>query len=277
MITKAIIPAAGRATRMMPASKVLPKTMLPIINRPALSYIIEEAYLSGIKDVILIVNPEGLDLIRNYYGYEFNLNNEGFGEDSEQDRIINIKYIIQKESKGLGHAIYLAKDFIDKDENFAVMLSDETYITANPVLKRLINISKAKDAPVIATFQVDEVSGQNYGNCVLENNSLDPFKIVKLVEKPKVILSNYAISGRYVLNEKIFEMLADSNANSTGELELTTALNQYASQFPFYGTSIEDKRFDVGNPLGFIETIINYGLNRTDTKEDVLALLKEYI
>ncbi|MBE3596992.1 MAG: UTP--glucose-1-phosphate uridylyltransferase GalU [Hydrogenibacillus sp.] len=284
-VRKAIIPAAGLGTRFLPATKAMPKEMLPIVDKPTIQYIIEEAVASGIEDII-IVTGKGKRAIEDHFDYspelEQNLRAQGKWELLEEvmrpTNLADIHYIRQKEPKGLGHAIWSARKFVG-DEPFAVLLGDDIVVAEKPALKQMIEQYERYRASIIGVKPVPKREVSRYG--IVEGKELAPrlYAVTGLVEKPEVerAPSNLAIMGRYILTPRIFEILDDLPPGAGGEIQLTDALAKLNEFEAIYAYEFEGTRYDVGEKLGFIETTIEFALMRDDLRADVLAYLRRVV
>ncbi|MRG85083.1 UTP--glucose-1-phosphate uridylyltransferase GalU [Salinibacillus xinjiangensis] len=290
-VTKAIIPAAGLGTRFLPATKAQPKEMLPIVDKPTIQYIVEEAVQSGIKD-IMIISGRGKRAIEDHfdksYELEENLSYKGKTELLEQVRDIsnlaNIHYIRQKEPLGLGHAILCAKSFIG-NEPFGVLLGDDIMFNSNntPPLKQLMDSYQQAMSPIVGVKEVAESDTSKYGIVDIKSsssfNGSELMRLNGLVEKPNPedAPSRYAIMGRYILTPEIFSLLENQKPGAGNEIQLTDALHEFNKTSDIYGLHMQGDRFDVGNKFGFIEATIEVALKRNDLKDDVLELLRDKV
>ncbi|TXC78497.1 UTP--glucose-1-phosphate uridylyltransferase GalU [Metabacillus litoralis] len=287
-VRKAIIPAAGLGTRFLPATKAQPKEMLPIVDKPTIQYIIEEAVASGIEDII-IVTGRGKRAIEDHfdksYELEETLAKKGKFEQLEEiqgiSKLANIHYIRQKEPLGLGHAIACASRFIG-NEPFAVLLGDDiVHCPENPCLKQLIDTFEEHDCSVIGVQQVPEQDVSKYGVVSIDknNNNGNVFAVNDLVEKPSIseAPSNYAIMGRYVLTPGIFDILENQAPGAGGEIQLTDAIKELNVQQHVMACDFVGKRYDVGDKFGFIKATLEFALGREDLKSDVLEYLKSVV
>lgn len=285
-ITKAVIPAAGLGTRFLPATKACPKEMLPIVDKPTIQYIIEEALASGIKD-ILIISGHNKRAIEDHFDrnpeLEVNLKEHGKDELLEQVKAIadvNIHYIRQKEPKGLGHAILCAKAFIG-DEPFAVLLGDDVvYNDENPCLKQLIDVYNATGSSVLGCQTVPQEKVSSYGIVASEATENERiFKVNDMVEKPAVneAPSRLAVLGRYVITPEIFKILEQTAPGRGGEIQLTDALKVLAKEQSMYAYDFVGRRYDVGDKQGYLEATVEYALRRDDLKDKFLAYLKKVV
>lgn len=283
-IKKAIIPAAGLGTRFLPATKATPKEMLPIIDKPMIQYIVEEAIASGIED-ILIVTGKNKRAIEDHFDHSFELEShleekqklqELF--DVRQSGNVEIHYIRQKEPKGLGHAVWCARKFIG-DEPFAVLLGDDIIDAGTPGLKQLINQYDQTGASVVAVQEVPANETNRYGIIEYKEQQGKVYKVEGMIEKPQpgTTDSRMAIMGRYILTPEIFAILDQQKVGAGGEVQLTDAIEQLLHTQDVYGYAFEGQRYDVGEKLGFVKTTIDLALKRPDLKDDVLAYLQEIL
>jgi UTP--glucose-1-phosphate uridylyltransferase len=279
-IRKAIIPAAGLGTRFLPATKAQPKEMLPIVDKPAIQYIVEEAIASGIEDII-IVTGRNKRAIEDHFDksveLEATLEEKGSSDLLQIVRDISnladIHYIRQKQPLGLGHAVYCARKFIG-DEPFAVLLGDDIIQSDPPCLKRMIELYDRYRSSVIAVQQVPWEDVSKYGIVSPAERLEEPVpvsRIEDLVEKPEreSAPSNMAVIGRYIIEPDIFRLLEQCKPGRGGEIQLTDALRLLNVDKPMIAYPIEGKRYDIGDKLGYIEATIEFALNREDLKEDV--------
>lgn len=285
-ITKAVIPAAGLGTRFLPATKACPKEMLPIVDKPTIQYIIEEALASGITD-ILIISGRNKRSIEDHFDrspeLEMNLEEGGKGEMLQMVKDIanvNIHYIRQKEPKGLGHAILCAKAFVG-NEPFAVLLGDDVvYNEEYPCLKQLMDVYDVKGGSVLGcqTVPLEKVSA--YGIVASEATADERiFKVNDMVEKPAIdeAPSRLAVLGRYVITPEIFEILENTAPGRGGEIQLTDALKVLAQHQDMYAYDFIGKRYDVGDKFGYLQATVEYALRRDDLKDKFVAYLKKLV
>lgn len=283
-VKKAIIPAAGLGTRFLPATKAQPKEMLPIVDKPTIQYIIEEAVASGIED-ILIISGRGKRAIEDHFDKSFELEEtlaqKKKTKELEQIRAIselaNIHYIRQKEPKGLGHAVYCARHFIG-NEPFAVMLGDDVVVSQKPSLQQLIDVYHRYHCSIVGVQQVPETEVSKYGIIQPKGNpgDSDVIHIDGLVEKPaqSEAPSRYAILGRYIMRPEIFAILEKLQPGAGGEIQLTDAINELNQQQAVMACEFSGERYDVGDKFGFIRATIDFALQRDDLKQDVLAYIQ---
>lgn len=282
-IRKAIIPAAGLGTRFLPATKALPKEMLPIVDKPTIQYIVEEAVASGIEDII-IISGRGKRSIEDHFDQTYELEDalikknklSLFHEVQKITNLANIHYIRQKEPKGLGHAINCARTFVG-NEPFAVLLGDDIVMSEKPCLQQLIEVFNRYHSSIVGVQKVsmDEVS--QYGIIKPKGSEIDEniLNIETLVEKPKKeeAPSQYAILGRYILRPEIFSILNTLPPDSSGEVQLTEAIRILNERQAVYAYQFHGRRYDIGNKLGFIRATIDFALQRDDLRDDVLDYL----
>lgn len=282
-ITKAIIPAAGLGTRFLPATKAMPKEMLPIVDKPTIQYIIEEAIESGIEDII-IVTGKGKRAIEDHFDsapeLEMNLLEKGKSDLLEKvqysSNLANIHYIRQKEPKGLGHAVWCARKFIG-DEPFAVLLGDDIVVSEKPCVKQLIEQYEQNNSSVIGVQTVPDKETHRYGIINPSENDGRLYKVSNFIEKPAIgtAPSNLAIMGRYILTPQIFDFLEKQETGAGGEIQLTDAIQQLNEKENVFAYDFRGKRYDVGEKIGFIKTTIEFALNNPELKDEVLEFLQQ--
>jgi UTP--glucose-1-phosphate uridylyltransferase len=284
-VKKAIIPAAGLGTRFLPATKAMPKEMLPIVDKPTIQYIVEEAIESGIEDII-IVTGKGKRSIEDHFDNAFeleqNLQEKGKLElleiVRETSKMVDIHYIRQKEPKGLGHAVWCARNFIG-NEPFAVLLGDDIVQAETPCLKQLMDVYNQTHSSVIGVKRVPDNETNRYGIIDPEDQNGRAFQVRNFVEKPKLgtAPSNLAIIGRYVFTPEIFMFLDKQEVGAGGEIQLTDAIQRLNQIQRVFGYEFEGQRFDVGEKLGFIETTIEFALQREELREDLLKFMTQIL
>ncbi|MBN8048530.1 UTP--glucose-1-phosphate uridylyltransferase GalU [Paraclostridium bifermentans] len=284
-VKKAIIPAAGLGTRFLPATKSQPKEMLPIVDKPTLQYIIEEAINSGIEE-ILIITGRNKKSIEDHFDksveLELELQQKGKTEMLEMvqeiSNMVNIHYIRQKEPKGLGHAIHCAKSFIG-DEPFAVLLGDDIVDSDTPCLKQLIDAYDEYKTSILGVQEVAKEDTNKYG--ILDCKYIEDrvYKVKDMIEKPNVeeAPSNIAILGRYIITPAIFEILENQAPGKGGEIQLTDALKTLASHEAIYAYNFEGRRYDVGDKLGFLEATIDFALKRDNLKDGLINYMQNIV
>ena len=284
-VTKAVIPAAGFGTRFLPATKAVPKEMLPIVDKPTIQYIVEEAIAAGIEDLILITS-RGKDALVNHFDKAFELEavleRDGKTEMLEAVREvsdkINVHFIRQQEQKGLGHAVLYAKSFIG-NEPFAVMLGDDVVVSDKPCIGQLIEQYEKTGASVLGVQKVGMEHVSKYGIVDAENVEGRLYKLNGMVEKPKRedAPSDMAVLGRYIITPAIFDCLAKTPKGAGGEIQLTDALVMLSKSEPMYAYDFEGRRYDIGSKQGFLEATVDFALAREDLKDEFAAYLKEKI
>ena len=280
-VRKAVIPAAGVGSRMLPATKSIPKEMLPLVDKPVIQYIVEEAVSSGIEDILIITN-RGKSAIEDYFDYtpelEDSLSRANKSAELEAVKhtaeMANIHFIRQKVTKGFGHAVLCAKSFVG-DEPFAVLSGDDVIMSDVPVIKQLINAAEKYGCSAVGAQEVSlEAIG---GYCSLKISDLEDriFKVDDVIEKPKPeeIFSQFAILGRYVLSSDIFHILENTPPGHGNEIQLTDGLRTLCKQQSMVAVDFIGKRYDNGNPQGFIEATIDFGLKNPKTA----AWLSEFL
>lgn len=283
-VRKAIIPAAGLGTRFLPATKAMPKEMLPIVDKPTIQYIVEEAIASGIEDII-VVTGKGKRAIEDHFDIAFELEHtlEEKGKFDllnkvQQSSNVEIHYIRQKEAKGLGHAVWCARNFIG-NEPFAVLLGDDIVQSETPCTQQLIRQYELTGRPVVGVQAVGTDQTSRYG-------ILDPiekrgrlYKVRRFVEKPPqgTAPSNLAIMGRYVLTPEIFDHLGKLEAGAGGEIQLTDAIQKLNEEVGAYAYDFEGMRYDVGEKLGFILTTVDFALRNEELRYNLMNHLEELL
>ncbi|PTL40236.1 UTP--glucose-1-phosphate uridylyltransferase GalU [Alkalicoccus saliphilus] len=284
-VKKAIIPAAGLGTRFLPATKAQPKEMLPIVDKPTIQYIVEEAIASGIEDII-IISGRGKRAIEDHFDKSYELEEtlrqkEKFAvlkEVQDISNMANIHYIRQKEPKGLGHAISVAKNFIG-DEPFAVLLGDDIVESRDtPCLKQLINVFDRYNSSVVGVQPVPVKDVSKYGIISSLTTEIEDgvIHVKDLIEKPSIeeAPSNKAIMGRYILRPEIFEILEKLPPGSGNEIQLTDAIRELNKSQVVLACEFSGTRYDVGDKLGFVKATVDFALNRDDLKEEMLNYLE---
>ncbi len=287
-VRKAIIPAAGLGTRFLPFTKSSPKEMLPLIDKPTIQYIIEEAVASGIEEIVIITSSTK-HTMENHFDVNWELEQRLLAKGKEEEckeirdiaNLANIYYIRQKEPKGLGHAILTARSFIG-DEPFAIMLGDDVVVNDdNPAIGQLIKQYEKTGVSILGTQEVSKEDTVKYGIVKPSGTSEKNGKLMKLsgmVEKPDLgtAPSQSAVLGRYLLTPEIFDVLETQEPGKGGEIQLTDAIQRLMSKQVVYSYDFDGKRYDIGNKLGFLEATIEFALNREDLKDDMKNLLEKY-
>ncbi|MET3683057.1 UTP--glucose-1-phosphate uridylyltransferase [Alkalibacillus flavidus] len=280
-VKKAIIPAAGLGTRFLPATKALPKEMLPIVDKPTIQYIVEEAKAAGIED-IMIVTGKGKRAIEDHFDRAYELE-DALLEKKKFDLLneitevsnVDIHYIRQKEPKGLGHAVWCARKFIG-DEPFAVLLGDDIVRSETPALKQLMNDYESTGHSVIGVQPVPEDETDRYG--IIDPMAQDGrrYRVNAFVEKPSVeeAPSNLAIMGRYILTPEIMNYLDKQKVGAGNEVQLTDAIQELNHEQPVFAYNFDGRRYDVGEIKGFLKTTIEMSLERDDVRDDLLEFMQ---
>ena len=281
-IKKAVFPVAGLGTRFLPATKASPKEMMPLVDKPLIQYVVEEAIDAGIEEVIMITG-RGKNAIEDHFDISFELehalkgknNNKMLEEVQRISNLVDFWYIRQKEPLGLGHAILRTKDLIG-NEPFAVLLGDDIIHSNVPTIKQLMNIHEKYNASVIAVEKVDKKDISGYG--VIEPKKLDErvYQIMDMVEKPSPqdAPSDLAIIGRYILTPEIFTALEKTVPDKSGEIQLTYGLRHLLKNQVVYAYQFEGKRYDAGNKLGFLKATVEFALRRPDLGDKFREYLK---
>ena len=272
-VRKAIIPAAGLGTRLLPNTKSIPKEMLPLVDKPVIQYIVEEAVSAGVEEILIITN-RGKSPIEDYFDYapdlEERLRADGKIKDAETVRSVadmaDIFFLRQKETKGLGHAIWRAKSFVG-NEPFAILLGDDIMLGDKPVLKQLVEAAEANDCSAIAIREVPDELITKYSSVKLGEKLSDRvYSITDMNEKPTLDekYSNYAILGRYVLTPAIFDILEHTAPGRNNEIQLTDGMKALCHMEKFTGVDFEGRRYDTGNLKGYLESIIDFALKNEE-------------
>lgn len=287
-IKTAIFPVGGLGTRFLPATKSMPKEMLPIANKPVIQYAYEEARDAGIEKFVFVTG-RNKNAINNHFDhvYELEAKLDEKNKSHELQQVMSwlpeagqIAFVRQQKPLGLGHAVWCARNFVAHDEAFVVILADEMMMenkkTGKNFLSKMIELYQAKegDASVVAVGEIEPQDSNKYG--IIKNSGAD--KIIDMVEKPKpeVAPSNLAITGRYILQPEIFNYLSKFEVGSGGEIQLTDAMRAMCKDHPFYYKTIDEQRFDCGNVLGYLEANIAFALNNEAIAGDVKEILKKY-
>ncbi|MBC7331546.1 MAG: UTP--glucose-1-phosphate uridylyltransferase GalU [Synergistetes bacterium] len=282
-VKKAVFPVAGLGTRFLPATKVIPKEMLPLVDKPLVQYSVEEAVSAGI-DQIIFITAKGKRVIEDYFDrfpeLEATLREKGMDELVESmistSEMADFIFIRQKEPKGLGHAILCSKPVVEH-EYFAVFLADDVIVGESPAISSLLNVHERYGVSVVALEEVSPEEVSRYGIVKVEQIEKDIYKVVDLVEKPAVeeAPSNLAIIGRYVLSPKIFRCLENVKPGAGGEIQLTDAMRLLLEEEPIYGVKYRGKRYDCGTIESFIKATVELALQHEDFKRDFKAFLKK--
>lgn len=280
MIRTAVIPVAGLGTRFLPATKAIPKEMIPIIDKPAIQYIVEEAVNSGIEHIVFITG-RNKSAIANHFDYhpelESHLHQRNKFEDLNAIREIVSKarfsFVRQNEPRGLGHAVLCAEHLIGADESFAVLLGDDIIDGEVPALSQMMRVYEERKAPVIALQQVPHADVSKYGIVAGNQIAAGLLKLTDLIEKPspEKAPTDYAIIGRYILSGEVFKYLEETGEDGTGEIQLTNALRSYRD---IYGLVFEGKRYDAGNKLDYLKATVELALKRDEFSSSFRDYLK---
>ena len=281
-VRKALFPAAGLGTRFLPATKASPKEMLPLVDKPLIQYVVEEAIASGIEEIVIITG-RGKRAIEDHFDISYELENllkekgkkKLLAEVKKISNMLNVCYVRQKEALGLGHAILCAKNLV-RDEPFAVLLGDDIIDAVIPALKQMLDVYYTYGASVIAVQEVDRSQVSNYGiiNAVPVADGV--YRINDMVEKPSKedAPSNLAIIGRYILTPEIIELLERAKPGKGKEIQLTDALRELAKTRPVYGYKFQGKRYDAGDKLGFLHATVEIGLKNKEFGKSFREYLK---
>ena len=285
VIKKAIFPIAGLGTRFLPATKSIPKEMLIVLDRPVIEWAVIEAAKSGIEEMIFVTSSKKNSIIEHFDRSEILENSLKKKKKIDQIKFIrsqnqlgSFSFVIQDEPKGLGHAVWCARKFIEKDEDFAVILPDDIILSKIPAIKQLMEIhSKTNGGSVVGLEKVLKKEVSKYGVIEIEKKFNNFFSISNLVEKPKIseAPSSLTIVGRYLLNSKIFKFLSHQRKGHGNEIQLTDSLTQLIEKPGLYGTEFNGKRFDCGSKFGFIEANLNFGLNDNEIRSSLKGMLKK--
>lgn len=281
-VRKAVFPAAGLGTRFLPATKASPKEMLPLVDKPLIQYVVEEAVASGVESVI-IVTGRGKAAIEDHFDVSFELEKllEERGKEAELKAmraisdIARVSYVRQREALGLGHAVLQARDLVG-DEPFAVMLSDDIIDSETPALRQLLDVYEKYDAPVVAVFQVAGEAISRFGVIDGEEVEEGVYKIKDMVEKPAFAEapSDLAIIGRYVLTPDIFDEIEKTRPGAIGEIQITDAMRSLLKKRPFYAVRFKGTRYDAGDKLGFLIATVELALKHEELAPEFRKYLK---
>lgn len=281
-VRKAVFPAAGLGTRFLPATKASPKEMLPLVDKPLIQYVVEEAVASGIESIIIVTGRSKVPMEDHFdisFELEKLLEERGKGELLQEMRAISemarFSFVRQGEALGLGHAILQARDCVG-DEPFAVMLSDDIVDSENPALKQLLDVYEKFDAPVIGTMQVAGEAISRFGALDVDEIEDGIYKIKDMVEKPAFseAPSDLAIIGRYILTPDIFDEIGKTRPGAIGEIQITDAMRSLLKKRPFYAVRFKGTRHDAGDKLGFLIATVEFALKRPDLAGEFREYLK---
>ncbi len=272
-VRKAIIPAAGLGTRLLPNTKSIPKEMLPLVDKPVIQYIVEEAVSAGIEQILIITN-RGKNPIEDYFDYAPDLEERLIADGKLRDaRIVrevadmaDVYFVRQKETKGLGHAVWRARSFVN-EEPFAVLLGDDIMLSETPVLRQLVTAAEQNECSAVAVRQVPDELITKYSSVKLEEKlSERVYRISDMNEKPKLEekLSDYAILGRYVLTPGIFDILENTPPGRNNEIQLTDGMRTLCHREKMCAVDFEGRRYDTGNLKGYLEAIIDFALKNEE-------------
>ncbi|WP_334128681.1 UTP--glucose-1-phosphate uridylyltransferase GalU [Sneathiella sp.] len=284
-IRKAVFPVGGLGTRFLPATKAMPKEMLPVVDKPLIQYAVEEARAAGIEDLIFVTG-RGKATIEDHFDHSYELesvlserNKKGLLQELQASvpKPGSIAYIRQQEPLGLGHAVWCAKRLVG-DEPFAVILADDLILADTPCLAQMVEArEKVGGGNMLAVMEVPHEHTSRYGILSLGEEKGNLVTINGLVEKPapKDAPSNMAVIGRYILEPEIFALLETQQRGAGNEIQLTDALSAMLGDIPFHGMKFEGTRYDCGDKIGFLEANIAFALNRADMRDDILAIVKK--
>ena len=285
-VRKAVFPVGGMGTRFLPATKAMPKEMLPVVDKPLIQYAVEEAQAAGIEEFIFVTG-RGKTAIEDHFDHNIELENilKERGKTAEVKLVSGpmlqpgqVAYTRQQEPLGLGHAVWCARELVG-DEPFAVLLADDLVMAETPCLKQMFDSFEKTSGNIVAVVDVPKEHTNRYGivDTGAENGSL--VEVNGLVEKPdpKDAPSTLSVIGRYVLLPEVFEHLAQQEKGASGEIQLTDSMAKMIGTSPFHGLRFEGRRFDCGDKAGFFEANLAFALARDDLREEVSALIKQYV
>lgn len=286
-VRTAIFPVGGLGTRFLPATKTMPKEMLPVVNKPLIQYAFEEAQAAGI-DRFIFVTGRNKNSINNYFDHAYELERVLSEREKEEALALTrdwlppagkIAFVRQQKPLGLGHAVWCARELIHPDEPVAVLLADELFLCKTPLLKQMVDVYEKREGNVVAVAEVPKEQTSRYGIISPEDDDGTIVKIGGMVEKPapEDAPSNLSIVGRYILKPEIFNYLDGQETGAGGEIQLTDAMQTMLSNSDFYGLRFEGERHDCGNKLGFLEANIAFALARPDMRENVMGLLQDFV
>ncbi|MEE0929716.1 MAG: UTP--glucose-1-phosphate uridylyltransferase GalU [Acutalibacteraceae bacterium] len=285
-IRKAVIPAAGMGTRVLPATKSMPKEMFPIVDKPAIQYIVEEAVKSGIEEILIITN-RGKGIIEDHFDYSPELEQALLKSDKTDfyntvtaiPKMANITFIRQKETKGLGHAVSCAKNFVG-NEPFAVLFGDDVIVGEDPAIGQLIRAYEKYGKGVLGIKAVPESDIHKYSSLKVDKLEGNIYSCTDMIEKPATkeeVLSLYSILGRCVLPPEIFDILAEAKPGVGGEIQLTDAMKTLATNGGMTAVDFTGVRYDMGNKLGILKAQVEVGVANQEFGEDFKSYLKEFV
>ena len=281
-VRKGVFPAAGLGTRFLPATKAQPKEMLPLVDKPTIQYVVEEAVASGLEELVLVTGRNKRAIEDHFdaaFELEYYLQDRGKTEELEQIKTISelasVSYVRQKEPLGLGHAILCARALVG-DEPFGVFLGDDIIVAKTPCMRQLLDVYARYAGPVVAVMRIPGEDIGRYGVINAKPVGGNVYEVLDMVEKPapKDAPSDLAIIGRYVLTPDLFPILAETPADSRGEIQLTNGLRTLRQRRPIYAVEFEGRRYDTGDKLGFLKATVDFALARPDLGDEFRAYLK---
>jgi len=281
-VRKGVFPAAGLGTRFLPATKAQPKEMLPLVDKPTIQYVVEEAVASGLEELVLVTGRNKRAIEDHFdaaFELEYYLQDRGKTEELAQIKTISelasVSYVRQKEPLGLGHAILCARALVG-DEPFGVFLGDDIIVSETPCMRQLLDVYARYAGPVVAVMRIPGEEIGRYGVIKAKALGGNVYEVLDMVEKPapKDAPSDLAIIGRYVLTPDLFPILAETPADSRGEIQLTNGLRTLRQRRPIYAVEFEGKRYDTGDKLGFLKATVDFALARPDLGDEFRAYLK---
>jgi UTP--glucose-1-phosphate uridylyltransferase len=281
-VRKAVFPAAGLGTRFLPATKAQPKEMLPLVDKPTIQYVVEEAVASGLNELVLVTGRNKRAIEDHFdaaFELEYYLQDRGKTEELAQIKTISelatVSYVRQKEPLGLGHAILCARTLVG-EEPFGVFLGDDIIVSRTPCMRQLLDVYARYQGPIVAVMRIPGLDISRYGVIKPKPLGGNVYEVLDMVEKPapEDAPSDLAIIGRYVLTPDIFAILAQTTPDSRGEIQLTNGLRTLREQRPIYAVEFEGTRYDTGDKLGFLKATVAFALARPDLADDFRAYLK---
>jgi UTP--glucose-1-phosphate uridylyltransferase len=281
-VRKAVFPAAGLGTRFLPATKAQPKEMLPLVDKPTIQYVVEEAVASGLNELVLVTGRNKRAIEDHFdaaFELEYYLQDRGKTEELAQIKTISelatVSYVRQKEPLGLGHAILCARTLVG-EEPFGVFLGDDIIVSRTPCMRQLLDVYARYQGPLVAVMRIPGLDISRYGVIKPKPLGGNVYEVLDMVEKPapEDAPSDLAIIGRYVLTPDLFPILAQTTADSRGEIQLTNGLRTLRQQRPIYAVEFEGTRYDTGDKLGFLKATVAFALARPDLADDFRAYLK---
>lgn len=288
-VTKAVIPAAGLGTRFLPATKATPKEMLPVVDKPAIQYVVEEAVAAGLSDILMITG-RGKRALEDHFdrNYELEETLSAKGDDTklslvqEATELATVHYVRQGEPKGLGHAVLCAAQHVG-DDPFAVLLGDDLIDVRDPLLARMVEVQQQRGGSVIALIEVEPSQIELYGCAAVETtDEADVVRVTDMIEKPKFDApSNLAMIGRYVIAPDVFDVLRETKPGAGGEIQLTDALRVLAARDdeggPVHGVLFHGRRYDTGDRLDYLKAVIRLAAEREDLGPELVSWLRDFV